>query len=146
MHYRGSHVRLRGRAYPDGRAEMLLSVPRYHFTGKSLQPAHAQTGPRQDRNPDQGCFRQFPIEPHESRSSKEVRYGPQSSDEMFIGLFAVYGASSSAANLTASVGARAVWSRPNGAFSTRELDGRQTFARCGPLYGPRPNPFGQRVS
>ena len=85
MHYRGKRFRYDAQ-YPDGRREALLSVPRYDFNWQTFyflqvpKPVPAGTkilmsgafdnSPRNRANPD---------------PSKEVRWGQQSWDEMFIG-------------------------------------------------------------
>jgi len=107
MHYRGSHVSYEAR-YPDGRAEMLLSVPRYHFNWQSLYSLRTpKPVPAKTEILIRGAFDNSRSNPTNPDPSKEVRYGPQSSDEMFIGYLLYTVPRRSAANLTASVGARA---------------------------------------
>jgi hypothetical protein len=85
MHYRGSRVRYEAR-YPDGRSETLLSVPRFHFNWQSLYSLRTPKPiPARTEILVRGAFDNSPSNPANPDPSKEVRYGRQSWDEMFIG-------------------------------------------------------------
>ncbi|HTB11333.1 MAG TPA: cytochrome c [Bryobacteraceae bacterium] len=89
MHLRGKSFEFRV-AYPDGRKETLLTVPRYSYDwqlsyyldrplrlpqGSTIEcTAHFDNSPNNPRNPD---------------PAKTVRFGAQSWDEMMIGYFEV---------------------------------------------------------
>lgn len=85
LHLRGSRVSYEAR-YPDGRRELLLSVPRYRFDHQTLYllrrpkplPAGTEIVVR-------GAFDNSPLNPANPDPSKEVIWGRQSWDEMFIG-------------------------------------------------------------
>ena len=85
MHYRGKRFRYEAH-YPDGRREVLLSVPRYDFNWqtyyalKTPKPIPAQT-----RIVMTGAFDNSARNPANPDASKEVRWGHQSWDEMFVG-------------------------------------------------------------
>jgi hypothetical protein len=85
MHLRGSRVSYEAR-YPDGRSEMLLSVPRYHFNWQSLYSLRAPKPiPAKTELLVRGAFDNSRLSPANPDPSKEVRWGRQSWDEMFIG-------------------------------------------------------------
>jgi hypothetical protein len=85
MHLRGSHISYEAR-YPDGRSEMLLSVPRYHFNWQSLYNLRTPKPiPARTEILVRGAFDNSRLNPANPDPSKEVRYGPQTWDEMFIG-------------------------------------------------------------
>lgn len=85
LHMRGSRVSYEAR-YPNGRREMLLSVSRYRFDHQTLYllrrpkplPAGTEIMVR-------GAFDNSPLNPANPDPSKEVIWGRQSWDEMFIG-------------------------------------------------------------
>lgn len=85
LHLRGSRVSYEAR-YPNGRREMLLSVPRYRFDHQTLYllrrpkplPAGTEIMVR-------GAFDNSSLNPANPDPSKEVIWGRQSWDEMFIG-------------------------------------------------------------
>lgn len=85
MHFRGKRFRFEA-YYPDGTREVLLSVPRYDFnwqtlyTFKTPKPIPART-----RIVMNGAFDNSARNPANPDPAKEVRFGPQSWDEMFIG-------------------------------------------------------------
>lgn len=85
MHYRGKRFRYEAQ-YPDGTREVLLSVPRYDFgwqtfyTFQTPKPMAAGT-----KIVMAGAFDNSPRNPVNPDPSKEVRWGHQSWDEMFIG-------------------------------------------------------------
>jgi peroxiredoxin len=85
MHYRGSRASYEAR-YPDGRGEMLLSVPRFRFNWQSLYNLRTPKPiPAKTELVVRGAFNNSRSNPTNPDPSKEVRYGPQSWDEMFIG-------------------------------------------------------------
>ncbi len=85
MHLRGSHVSYEAH-YPDGRSEMLLSIPRFHFNWQSLYNLRTpKLIPAKTELLVRGAFDNSRLNPTNPDPSKEVRYGPQSWDEMFIG-------------------------------------------------------------
>jgi peroxiredoxin len=85
LHMRGSRVSYEAR-YPNGRRETLLSVPRYRFDHQTLYllrrpkplPAGTEIVVR-------GAFDNSSLNPANPDPSKEVIWGRQSWDEMFIG-------------------------------------------------------------
>lgn len=85
MHYRGSRFEYEAR-YPDGRREVLLSVPRYQFAWQTLytlatpKPLPAGTVIRA-----RGAYDNSDRNPANPDPSKEVGWGGQSWDEMFVG-------------------------------------------------------------
>src|SRR6267143_553569 len=85
MHYRGSRASYEAH-YPDGRGEMLLSVPRYHFNWQSLYNLRTPKPiPAKTEILVRGAFDNSRLNPTNPDPSKEVRWGQQSWDEMFIG-------------------------------------------------------------
>ena len=72
--------------YPDGRREMLLSVPRYDFNWQNVyalaEPLRVPAGTEIICT---GAFDNSPVNPSNPDPSKTVKWGPQSWDEMFIG-------------------------------------------------------------
>ncbi len=85
LHMRGSRINYQAR-YPNGRREMLLSVPRYRFDHQIVyllrrpKPLSAGT-----EIVVRGAFDNSPLNPANPDPSKEVISGVQSWDEMFIG-------------------------------------------------------------
>jgi hypothetical protein len=89
MHKRGSWFRFEA-LYPDGRFETLLSVPKYDFnwqTGYRLvEPKRLAAGTRVLCT---GGFDNSKQNPSNPDPKKEVRWGDQSWEEMFIGFMTV---------------------------------------------------------
>ena len=88
------HMHLRGKDfkytafYPDGRSEVLLDVPRYDFNWQLVyrfqQPVLLPKGARLE------CVAHFDNSPNNKFNpdpSKEVKWGPQTFEEMMIGFF-----------------------------------------------------------
>jgi hypothetical protein len=85
MHYRGSRASYEA-LYRDGRSEMLLSVPRYHFNWQSLYRLRTPKPiPAGTEILVRGAFDNSRSNPANPDPSTEVRWGQQSWDEMFIG-------------------------------------------------------------
>jgi hypothetical protein len=89
MHKRGSWFRYEA-LYPDGKYEVLLSVPRYNFnwqhTYRLTQPKRVPAGTRILCT---GGFDNSTSNPDNPDPEKAVRWGDQSFDEMFIGFMTV---------------------------------------------------------
>jgi hypothetical protein len=85
MHKRGSWFRYEA-LYPDGKYEVLLSVPRYNFNWQNgyrfAQPKFVPAGTRILCT---GGFDNSKSNPDNPDPSKSVGWGDQSFDEMFIG-------------------------------------------------------------
>jgi peroxiredoxin len=85
LHMRGSRISYEAR-HPNGRREMLLSVPRYRFDHQIVyllrQPTPLSAG---TKIVVRGAFDNSPLNPANPDPSKEVISGVQSWDEMFIG-------------------------------------------------------------
>ena len=88
------HMHLRGKdftytaVYPDGRSEIVLQVPKYNFNWQLLyrfrEPLLLPKGSRLD------CVAHFDNSPNNKYNpdpAKEVRWGPQTWEEMMIGWF-----------------------------------------------------------
>lgn len=89
MHYRGSRASYEAR-YPGGRREKLLSVPRYHFNWQTLYSLRTpKRVPAGTEILVRATFDNSRSNPANPDPSKEVRWGEQSWDEMFIG-YVVY--------------------------------------------------------
>jgi hypothetical protein len=86
------HMHLRGKdfiyrvTYPDGRSEVILSVPKYDFAWQTYymlkEPVAAPKGTRVD------CLAHFnnsTSNKHNPDATKEVRWGDQTFEEMMIG-------------------------------------------------------------
>ena len=85
MHLRGSYISYEAH-YPDGRSEVLLSVPKYHFYWQHLYSLRTPKPiPAKTEILVRGAFDNSRSNPANPDPSKEVRYGPQTWDEMFIG-------------------------------------------------------------
>jgi mono/diheme cytochrome c family protein len=85
MHYRGSSMRFTAE-YPDGKHEVLLSVPRYDLDWqRTYLLAEPKTIPAGTRIRCEGVFDNSPTNPDNPDPTKRVRFGAQSWDEMFIG-------------------------------------------------------------
>jgi len=85
MHYRGKYMKFEAE-YPDGTSEVLLSVPHYQF---AWQTAYLLKKPKTfllgTRITCVGAFDNSPQRRDNPDSTREVVWGSQSSDEMFIG-------------------------------------------------------------
>ncbi len=85
LHKRGSWFRYEA-LYPDGKYEVLLSVPRYNFNWQNgyrfAQPKHVPAGTRILCT---GGFDNSRSNPDNPDPTKSVRWGDQSFDEMFVG-------------------------------------------------------------
>lgn len=87
MHYRGKSMRFTA-LYPDGKEEILLSVPRYDLDWqRTYLLAEPKTVPAGTRIRVDGVFDNSAMNPDNPDPSKRVRFGDQSWDEMFIGYF-----------------------------------------------------------
>lgn len=88
MHYRGKYFSFKV-IYPDESTEELLSVPNYNF---NWQPTYRLESPKVlpagSRVVVSGAFDNSPWNPGNPDPSKEITWGDQSWDEMFIGYFA----------------------------------------------------------
>jgi peroxiredoxin len=85
MHYRGSSMRFTAE-YPDGKQEVLLSVPRYDLDWqRTYLLAEPKTVPAGTRIRCEGVFDNSSTNPDNPDATKRVRFGAQSWDEMFIG-------------------------------------------------------------
>jgi hypothetical protein len=85
MHYRGSRASYEAR-YPGGRRETLLSVPCYRFNWQTLYTLRTpKRVPAGTEILVTGIFDNSRSNPANPDPSKEVRWGLQSWDEMFIG-------------------------------------------------------------
>lgn len=85
MHMRGSRMKYEA-IFPDGRRETLLSVPRYDFNWQtSYRLAEPLRMPAGTKILCSGAFDNSGKNPFNPDSTKTVKWGPQSWDEMFIG-------------------------------------------------------------
>ncbi len=85
MHYRGKRFRYEV-YYPDGTREVLLSVPRYDFNWQTFYTLQTPKPiPQGTKIVMTGAFDNSPGNPANPDPSKEVRWGHQSWDEMFLG-------------------------------------------------------------
>ena len=86
MHLRGSDMKMT-LTYPDGASEVLIDVPRYDFNWQTiyelLEPKRLPAGTRIDIV---GHFDNSEDNPDNPDPSKLVTFGPESTDEMFIGI------------------------------------------------------------
>lgn len=87
MHLRGSWFRYEA-VYPDGKKEVLLSVPRYDFKWQHLyrlaQPKRLPAGTRLVCSGAHDNSAQNPDNPNPNET---VQFGDQTFEEMFIGYF-----------------------------------------------------------
>lgn len=89
MHYRGKSFRYVAK-YPDGRRETLLNVPDYDFNWQhKYEFAEPKWLPRGTTLHAIGVYDNSAANPDNPDSSKEVFFGLQSDEEMFIGFFEV---------------------------------------------------------
>jgi hypothetical protein len=84
MHFRGKFMNFEAE-YPDGRTEMLLSVPNYNFNWQRTyllkNPVRLPAGTKVHiRN----AWDNSASNPHNPDPTKAVRWGEQSFDEMFF--------------------------------------------------------------
>jgi peroxiredoxin/mono/diheme cytochrome c family protein len=87
MHYRGRDM-LYTAIYPDGRREVLLSVPCYDFNWQNVyRLAEPKFLPKSTRIECVAHFDNSTNNPFNPDPRKEVRWGEQSTDEMMIGYF-----------------------------------------------------------
>ena len=87
MHFRGSRFKYELR-YPDGRSEVVLSVPNYDFNWQTLyRLAQGRKLPAGTRLVCTGAFDNSPSNPANPDPTKWVNFGEQTFDEMFIGYF-----------------------------------------------------------
>ena len=85
MHMRGSRMKYEA-LFPDGRRETLLSVPRYDFNWQtSYRLAEPLRMPAGTKILCSGAFDNSAKNPFNPDSTKTVKWGSQSWDEMFIG-------------------------------------------------------------
>jgi len=87
MHYRGSRFKYE-LFYPDGKSEVVLSVPRYDFNWQTLyQLAQAKKVPAGTRLVCTGAFDNSAANPANPDPTQWVNFGEQTFDEMFLGYF-----------------------------------------------------------
>jgi hypothetical protein len=85
MHLRGSRAKYEAR-YPDGGSETLLSVPKYNFNWQSLYTLRTPKAiPAGTEIVFTGAFDNSRTNSANPDPSKEIRFGKQSWEEMFIG-------------------------------------------------------------
>jgi mono/diheme cytochrome c family protein len=85
MHYRGKDFKFTA-TYPDGRQQVLLNVPRWDFNWQTnyqlAQPIEVPAGTRVECVAHYDNSADNPVNPD---PSKNVKFGPESYDEMMIG-------------------------------------------------------------
>ncbi len=87
MHVRGKDF-LYTAVYPDGRSEVVLSVPRYDFNWQLLyRPTGGLRLPKGSRLDCVAHFDNSPNNKYNPDPAKEVKWGPQTWEEMMIGWF-----------------------------------------------------------
>lgn len=85
MHLRGSWFKYEA-VYPDGKSEVLLSVPNYDFKWQHLyRLAKPKRMPAGTRLVCKGAHDNSPQNPDNPDATKAVTFGEQTFDEMFIG-------------------------------------------------------------
>ena len=85
MHFRGKRM-LYTAVFPDGREQKLLNVPNYDFNWQMIYtPKKPIFLPAGTKIVCEGAFDNSKANPANPAPDKEVRWGPQSWDEMFIG-------------------------------------------------------------
>ena len=85
MHFRGSRVKYEA-LYPDGKREVLLSVPHYDFNWQTLyRLTEPKRMPAGTKLICAGAFDNSPQNPANPDPTKLVHFGEQTFDEMFIG-------------------------------------------------------------
>jgi hypothetical protein len=86
MHYRGKEMKYTV-VYPDGTSEELLSVPNYQFAWQYVYDlSEPMLLPAGSRIVVSGTFDNSEQNPFNPDPSREVRFGQQTYDEMFIGM------------------------------------------------------------
>jgi hypothetical protein len=87
MHLRGKDITYRA-VYPDGRSEILLSVPRYNFNWQVYYyPVTPLAAPKGTRIEAVAHYDNSAKNPRNPDPTKEVRFGEQTWDEMMNGFF-----------------------------------------------------------
>jgi len=87
MHLRGSWFTYEA-LYPDGKKEVLLSVPHYDFKWQHLyRLAQPKRLPAGTRLVCRGAHDNSTLNPDNPDPNKTVHFGDQTFDEMFIGYF-----------------------------------------------------------
>lgn len=87
MHKRGKDFTYTA-VYPDGRSEVILRVPKYDFNWQLLyRPAEPLLLPKGSRLDCVAHFDNSPNNKYNPDPAKEVRWGPQTWEEMMIGWF-----------------------------------------------------------
>ena len=85
MHFRGKRFRYEAQ-YPDGRREVLLSVPRYDFNWQTFYVLQVPKPlPAGTKIVMSGAFDNSPRNPANPDPLKNVGWGDQTGDEMFVG-------------------------------------------------------------
>ncbi len=85
MHLRGDRMRFEA-IYPDGTSEILLNVPKYDFAWQALyRLAQPKALPAGTHIRLTGGYDNTPYNPFNPDATKQVRFGLQSTEEMFIG-------------------------------------------------------------
>jgi mono/diheme cytochrome c family protein len=96
MHYRGKDMKISA-VLPDGSEKLLIDVPKYDFNWQTIyelsQPAFLPKGTKLEIV---GHFNNAPDNPSNPDPARAVRFGPQSVDEMFIGILDYVAAGESA--------------------------------------------------
>ncbi|MGK0189792.1 MAG: hypothetical protein ACI9R3_005610 [Verrucomicrobiales bacterium] len=84
MHYRGKRMSFEAK-YPDGRVDMLLSVPNYNFNWqRTYLPQEPLEIPAGTKITVRNAWDNSAQNPHNPDPAKEVRWGDQSFEEMFF--------------------------------------------------------------
>jgi len=85
MHYRGRSMRFTV-FWPDGRSEVLLSLPEYQFDWQTTYTlVEPRVFPAGTRIVCDGTFDNSPTNESNPNPNVLVRFGPRTVDEMFIG-------------------------------------------------------------
>ena len=85
MHVRGKHISYTA-VFPDGREQKLLSIPNYQFNWQMIYtPTEPIFLPKGTKMVLEGAFDNSAMNLTNPDPSQEVKFGPQSWDEMFIG-------------------------------------------------------------
>ena len=84
MHYRGKHMSFEAE-YPDGKKEVLLSVPNYNFNWqRTYVPVKPLALPAGTRIVVRNGWDNSSLNPHNPNPDRSVGWGDQSFDEMFF--------------------------------------------------------------
>ena len=87
MHFRGKDFKYTI-TYPDGKQEVILSVPKYDFNWQlQYELKERRTLPKGTRIDCLAHFDNSPNNPANPDPTKEVRWGDQTWEEMMIGFF-----------------------------------------------------------